>query len=479
MTNIRNLLQWHFTLSGFKYTAEHLFSIDTKKVINQSLMKLDKLAQDSDGSNHPDSRRVKDIYTLFQDNYTLQYSDLNSLFSKRDVRFLVGALEYKPSDNATIILFSEQFETAKRIITDKWRDSFIINLWHILLKNWNAFQNHRAQGDSLAKLLGIKCREYNRSRKDILNISANITLFFRPNSPKEYASRLLKEGVLISEANSLINQKKTVLVYEYYSNVIEEYVEMIVRHHITRDNMESIYQFLLKQNSKKTTLIICSYLINNTKFNDYVEIIKSETVNMIADPVNKHLWNYSGLTESQKSNIETARRKLNILLNKDFIDVFFEKLVQDDRRKGYWLKFINKINDIKFVGNKANYQYLKNIESISKYVDSRYKTTKRNQSTCALIIYSQNYVFVEFTDTGALYIYKNRNFNVNLNNIASMEDLKVWPKNIFACKNNPGYSESYYYGSGDKFLIKNEGRITHQGQWELRVNRWMGEYYYD
>ena len=83
MTNIKNLLQWHFTLSGFRYTAEHLFSIDTKQIVNKSLKQLDEIAQDSDGSNYPDSRLVKDIYTLFQDNYTLQYSNLNSLLNHK------------------------------------------------------------------------------------------------------------------------------------------------------------------------------------------------------------------------------------------------------------------------------------------------------------------------------------------------------------------------------------------------------------
>src|SRR5690606_15549280 len=127
----------------------------------------------------------------------------------------------------------------------------------------------------------------------------------------------------------------------------------------------------------------------------------------IGDPIKIHLWRYDGLTENQEETVESARKKLNAILNQRFIKVFFEKLVQDERRKKYWLKFIDKIDDIRFSGNRDNFRYLKNIESVSKHVDSRYKITTRNQPTCALIIYARNYVFVEFTDTGALYIYKN------------------------------------------------------------------------
>lgn len=471
MQKTKDILNWYFNPSDFKYTAEHLFSNTTKNQVSNSVLKMKELAvRLPEGNKLPETKLIDDIYNLFQDKYNQEYSAFYSLFSKRDVRVLVWTLDYQPKESSQIILFTEQFKTAKRIISDKWKDSFIISLWHILLKNWNVLQNHKNQKISLTKLLNTKCSEYNRSRKDILNISTNINLFLKYDSPKEYANRLLKSKILINEANTLINQKETILVYEYYSRVVEEYVEIIEKNNIKHDSILAVYQFLVKQNSKKSKLLICSYLINNSKFNKVTETIKTQTVNMVGDPVKVHLWKYSGLTEKQETNIEIARNKLNILLNKDFIDVFFERLVQDSRRKRYWLKFIDKINDIKFVGNRANYRYLKNIESISKFVDSRYKTTSRNQSTCALIIYSKDFVFVEFTDTGALYIYKYQNFNVNLNSISAMEDLKTWSRYKYACKN------SDYSGYVD---LNEEGRITHQGDWESRINAWMRKYYYD
>jgi len=471
MQKTKDILNWYFNPSNFKYKAEHLFSNNTKNQVSNSILKMKELAARlPEGNKLPEAKLIDDIYNLFQDKYNQEYSAFYSLFSKRDVRVLVWALDYQPKESSQIILFTEQFKTAKRIISDKWKDSFIISLWHILLKNWNVLQDHKSQRTILTRLLNTKCGKYNGSRKDILSISTNISLFLKYDSPKEYANRLLKSKVLISNANSLINQKETVLVYEYYSKVVEEYVEIIGKNDIRHDTVLSIYQFLVKQNSKKSKLLICSSLINNTKFSKVTEIIKNQTVMMVGDPVKKHLWKYSGLTEKQEAYIEIARNKLNMLLNKDFIDVFFERLIVDSRRKRYWQEFIDKINDIKFVGNRANYRYLKNIENISKFVDSRYKTTSRNQSTCALIIYSKDYVFVEFTDTGALYIYKYQNFNVNLNAISAMEDLKTWSKYKYACKN------SEYIGYVD---LNEEGRITHQGDWESRITAWKRKYYYD
>jgi hypothetical protein len=197
MQKTKDILHWYFNPSVFKYTAEHLFSNNTKEIVKKSLTKLDKIAKNSEGNKPPDTRLVKDIYNLFQDNYTLEYLDLNSLFSKRNVRVLVWTLDYQPLESTQVILFTEQFNTAKNIITDKWRDSFIISLWHVLLKNWTILQNHKEQRTSLTKLLNAKCSEYNRSRKDILNISTNISLFLKHDSPKEYANRLLKSKILI------------------------------------------------------------------------------------------------------------------------------------------------------------------------------------------------------------------------------------------------------------------------------------------
>jgi len=469
MPKTKDILNWYFKPSDFKYTAEHLFSSDTKIQVANSMKQMKEIIiKIPEGNKRPEKKLIDDIYKLFQDKYNQEYPIFYSLFSKRDVRVLVWALDYRPNVNSQIILFSKQFEIAKRIITDKWKDSFIISLWHILLKNWDTLLNQKEQRISLTSLLVTKCNEYNRTRKDILKISSNINQFIKIDSPKEYANRLIQNKILISEAHSLINQKESILVYEYYFKVIEKYVEIINGDNIENNNIKAIYQFLIKQNSKKSKLLICSYLINNSKFNKVTEIIKNQTVNMVGDPIQKSLWKYSNLTENQENNIELARNKLNILLNKDFIDVFFEKLVQDYRRKSYWLKFIDKINDIKFIGNRANYKYLTNIDNISKFVDSRYKTTIRNQSTCALIIYSKDFVFVEFTDTGALYIYKYQNFNINLNAISTMEDLKTWSKYKYACKN--AEHTGYVY-------LNEEGRITHQGNWESRVNCWMKDYY--
>ena len=471
MQNTKEILKWYLNFSEMKYAAEHVFSKETKNIVDISIHQLKELSERlPDGNKLPEKKLIKDVYILFYKESNKEYQYLISLFSKRDTRILVYALDYKPENGGEIILFSEKFGIARNLILDKWKDSFIISLWHNLLKNWNNLLVFQTQRELLTELLNSKCNAYDKTRKDILGVTRIISFFLTKDSPKEFAINLIKYKKLISGAHITLKQKESILVYEYFSSVIYSYIETIDEKIITTEITVSIYNFLQKHNNKKVTIISCSQIINSNKFNQTIDIVKNQTVAMIGDPIKAHLWRFNGLSSTQEESVESARKKLNILLNQHFIKVFFEKLVQDERRKKYWLKFIDKIDDIKFSGSRDNYRYLKNIESVSKYVDSRYKTTSRKQSTCALIIYSKNFVFVEFTDTGALYIYKKQNFKVNLNAIDTMEDLKTWPTHKYACKN--AEQSGYIY-------LNEEGRITHQGYWESRFDSWMRKYYHD
>lgn len=483
MQKTKEILNWHLNFADMKYASEHVFSLETKNIVTTSISQLKELSQRlPDGNKLPEKKLIKDIYFLFQKENVQEYPYLISLFSKRDARILVYALDYQPENGGEIILFSDKFGVARNIILDKWKDSFIISLWHVLLKDWNNLLVFEEQRELLTELLNSKCNGYEGSRKNILGVTHIISFFIKKDSPKEYARNLINYKKLISNAHILLKQKESILVYEYFSSVIYSYIETIDKKLITNEITVSIYQFLQKHNNKKVTIISCSQIINSDKFNQSIEIVKTQTVAMIGDPIKAHLWRYNGLTETQENSVELARKKLNIILNKRFIKVFFEKLVQDERRKKYWLKFIDKIDDIKFSGNRDNFRYLKNIESVSKYVDFRYKITTRTQPTCALIIYARNFVFVEFTDMGALYIYKHKNFKINLNAINGMEDLKIWSRYDFACKNSPdtgGYYDynTYEYVKVTKYKLNEEGRITHQGDWEKRVNAWMKKYF--
>jgi len=478
MQNTKEILNWNINPTDLKKRGSKVITNDTKTSLDISIQHLKNISERLPvGSQLPPKKLIKDTYWQFHTNINKDYSYLLSLHTKKDARILIWALTYRENKDMQPILFTDEFEIAIKIILDKWRDSFIISLWHVLIKNWLTLLDFKEQRSILVKVLNSKSSQYNKTRNDIINITTNINLFNKINSPLDYAKNLLNKNILIHEAYQLINQKESLLVEnEFFSLVIEQYVRQLDKIAIGKTKKEmllSVYQFLFKHNSQRTTLIVCSLVLNSIKFNKHIDIVKRQTLKMIGDPVKIHLWSFSGLNSRQELTIEIARKKLNTLLNEKFIRIFFEKLVSDDRRKRFWLEFIDKIENIKFSGNRQNYYYLKSIESVSEHVDSRYKITARNQDTCAIIIYSKNYVFVEFTNVGALYVYKQQNFNVNLNSISSMADLKTLSRSTLAC--GVRSRESYYYSTS--YYTNPEGRITHQGDWESRVNAWMKKYY--
>ena len=468
MPTINKLLEWNFRPSYLKYTAEHLFTQSTKRKIDDSKEMLEKMIDRlPDGVKTPSTQSIEDVYYLFLNNFqTLFFS-----MSKRDIRHLIWALDFQPSSNVEKILLSNKFDIALNLIKENWRDSFIISLWHVLLKNWTVLQSNYSNRNLLTRLLKEKSKSYNKSRSDIIKITQNIDFFLSQDSPKKYAALLIDKKFLLSEAYMLFNHKERILRYDYFACVAHEYISQVNNKNLVTSFVKGVYHFLEKHNSNKTTLLICTQIINDGIFKNNIDVVKSESVRLLKDPAGGHLWKNSDLKENEQQDVERARKKLKILLNKEFIEVFFERLVQDERREKYWLKFIDKV-EIIFVGNKANYLDLQKIESISELVDNRYKITSSSQSTCALVMYSKDFVFVEFTDVGPLLIYRKGTFNnrIELKKIESIEDLKLWSIGDFACRN------SARSGCVD---LNIEGRITHQGGWESRVDVWMRRYYHD
>lgn len=470
MQKINDILNWHFNPNDFKYSAEHFIELKTQNQIIENISSLNQLSDRlPDASTKPEQKLIRDVYLLFQQNHD-NISNLKSVFSKREVRCLIWALDYNYQANSNVILFSNELIIAISLIESYWKDSFIIAFWHLVLKNWRKLHLYPEQQKFVFNLLSLKAKNYTKNRKDISKIASNIELFVSTESPILYAKKLRQENIYLGDCHMLLNQREQILTYSYFEQVAFHYLDKIENERYDGGFITSIYDFLQKQNKKETALKICSKIINDEIFNWNLEIIKTRTISLIDDPIKEFQWKHSNLNVSEQQDVEKARRKLNVLLNKHFIETFFEKLVDDKRRKNYWLKFIDKIDDIKFIGNKAKHSYLKNIQDISQFVDHRYKITKRRQNTSALVIYSKGFVFVEFTDVGALYIYKKNSFRVNLNAINGMEDLKIWSRYDYACKNSDvsGYVDLW-----------EEGRIRHGGHWEDRVNSWMRRYYHD
>ena len=466
MENIKQLLNWNLLNSAFKTNGQKLIAHKTKEIFNSNIDTLGNIAlQQTMRSELPKQELVEEIYDKFKNLEALPIAVLLESFTKREVRLLVWSLDYKGEDS---ILFGTHFSKFIRLVIEYWRDSYIIPLWFVLLKNWEALNNNKARFQEYLVLFEKKCNEYEKSRKDVLAIKTHFN-FWQPKGISSFVNYLKKNNIQFNTICTSLNFNANILGTDYYYESFILYLKTIDKKDISIDLVEAVLIEIKGINRKKYKLILLSILITYGKFSKTINTIQQAAFSIIGDPIVKRHWLSGHLNEEEIELVESARKKLLILMNKKFIKIFFSKLVQDPRREKYWLKFIDDIEDVKFVGNRLNYSILKNNQEISKYVDARYTITRSNQSTSALIFWARDYVFVEFSDTGAVYIYKRESFNIKTKHIEKITDLKSWPRGMAVIKSVGNYWE-----------FMPEGTHAHMGEnWELRLNIWMKKYFYN
>jgi hypothetical protein len=466
MENIKEILNWHLLNSVFKTNGQKLITHHTKEVFNTNVHRLNTISNlQSQRMELPKQELVEEIHDKFR---SLEHQSIEILiknFTKREVRLLVWSLDYKGEDS---ILFSKQFFKFISLVNEFWRDSYIIPLWYVLLKNWISLRKNKSRFQDFIKLLKIKCDQYEKSRKDVLAIKMHFN-FWKLQGDRAFVHYLHKNNISFHDACNSLHFNTYLLETDYYYESFIRYVKSIIRQDISHELIADLITEIRKINRKKYKLLLLSTLITENKFFTVINLIQQAAFTLIGDPIIIRYWASSHLTDEESEYVEIARKKLIVLMNKKFIKIFFSKLVQDQRREKYWLKFIDHIENVKFVGNRLNYSILKNNQEVSKYVDARYTVTRSNQSTSALIFWAKNYVFVEFSDTGAVYIYKKETFqsNFNLKYVQKIENLKSWPRGMSVIKTEGNY-----------WHFLKEGTFGHRGGWEERLDIWMNKYFY-
>jgi len=461
MANIKELLHWRLLFTVFRTNAKKLITHDTKSVFNENINALNTIAyQQSQSSEIPKAELIEEVYLKFKDLQDEPKERLLNSFSKREVRLLVWSLDFKGKDS---ILFGKQFSKFISLMNAYWRDSYIIPLWYILLKNWNTLTLNKIRFSEYTSMLKRKCDAYDKSRKDVLVIKLHFYFWKNKKGINQFVNVLISNNIHMSKVCQSLNLNANFIGTDYYHESFLLYLKRIKEENKTNDLVTEIVLEIREIQETKYKLLYLSVLLNNDEFKSEISVIQRAAFDIIGDPIVKRHWVNKHLNAEEAELVEKARRKLMVLMNKKFIKIFFSKLVQDSRRETYWLNSINDIEDVKFIGNKLNYSILKNNQEISKYVDARFTVTRSNQSTSALIFWIKNYVFVEFSDKGAVYIYKRESFNIKTKHIERITDLKRWPTGMAVIKSK---SENYR-------ILRSEGTHAHIGdEWEFRLDIW-------
>ena len=179
-------------------------------------------------------------------------------------------------------------------------------------------------------------------------------------------------------------------------------------------------------------------------------------VSEIGDPSEKYHWKLSIGTSEEQDNLEQARQILEQWIKRKFISIFFEKCVQDPRRKKFWLNHTDMISDLDIYSTPRTKSMLLQDSRISKLVERKVivLNDKVDSAISALGMSIDKYYFIEFSESGSgsIYIYREKIKN---------------PLYFYQLKRP-------HLPTIQSFMIdKDEGKLPHLSDWEKTLTQWF------
>ena len=357
---------------------------------------------------------------------------------------------------------------ALELVDKNWKNMFFNGLVFYLLNSWHSIESDYR--DLTSQLLVRKLNSYSESNRRY-GLWRNRANLFDSNGPVRMAALLKAKNMSMAEAPSLLGFKNTSIKQAYYSDVIVKYVET---NHIT--NLDSIEQVFELHNLDRTKKLIFAYLVETEdRIGDGLrraQLCRYANVKL-GDVTLASSWApFTGATEKEVQRLRKAMELVNMWFLQQIVESFFEICVQDRERKSFWLKYVQNrsITRFKIIGSTAIKRLLQSNSKIgSMFLRHFIETNSYSSQTSALALFMKNKMFVEFSDTGALYVYNQTHSMVKkVTNarygISSTNELKIPSMNVLIEANTWG---GYYYYE--------EGRMTHQGYWQQRLEGWLNK----
>ncbi len=355
---------------------------------------------------------------------------------------------------------------ALNLLDSNWRDLFFNGLSFYCLDTWNMIDpEFRAQ---TCELLRKKLQAYKDNNKKYMAMKNHANLFDEAG-PRRLCALLTQKKQDLKDAPSYFCNKSASISQSYYSDAIVNFFEA---NKITDlDYVESVIEI---HDNDRTKKLVFADLVSrvNESGNELKRTRLCKFANRILGDITlTSTWApFIGATEKEAQKLKKAKQLVNLWFNRKIIETFFEVCVQDRDRKVFWLRYVEYVSAFRIVGSTATKRLLQGDSRISViFLPFYIETESRTSQTSALVLFMKDKMIVEFSDTGALYVYNHKHQKVKLVTnkrrlINSTADLKTPSMNNLIEISDWGYKTHY-----------DEGRMTHQGYWQDRLNGWMQE----
>lgn len=448
-------------LHDFRLLADRVADHQTEKVVNKNVSKLKQIEERMlvDNGLEVALQSIDEVISKVIRMAPSGDTSGNN-WTVRELR-IVSYYLMKLRDDST------NYTYALGLLDNNWKNMFFNGLVFYLLNSWHSIEpEYRTL---TCQLLMRKLEEYSDSNSRY-NLWKNRLNLFDSNGPARVAAMLSAKKMSIQEAPTLLGFKESSIKQPYFSDVIIKY---IMNNGITdRDSIEEIFELHDLDRTKK---LIFSYLVEKEDQTGdglrRAQLCRFAST-QLGDVTLATSWApFAGATETEVQKLKKSMQLVNMWFAQQIIESFFNICVQDKERKNFWLKYVNDISAFKIIGSTSTKRLLQNNSKIGSMFLRHYIETKSYFSqTSALALFIKNKMIVEFSDTGALYVYNMTHPVVKTvtnarYGIASTNDLKK--------PSMAGLVEKDLWG--DYTIYNTEGRIAHIGYWQQRVDNWMNQ----
>ncbi len=465
MATAQDILQFHFSSTTFQQSAQKIIPITLTSLNDHRIDKLQKITEEVGASSFSfvGNNLIPHVFRKFKKSINIT----NVSFERRELRTLTYSLNFSEQNLSLIFADENELKYVLTLLESNWRDSYLVGLIDCFLRNWET--KYPKSLEQIEKFISNKLDNYSGNRSALISFKNNKRYFSTRNGDLILGDTLAKLNKPIQDATKILGVPESWFVYPYFSKVIVTYYERNKAR--IAEEIDNLYDVLLKHNSSVTNKRLISKIIiqaNQLQFAPVQDKIKKIAFTQIGDPSNISNWAaFENAEEDERREIIQGRNILNEWITQQFINVFFNVCINDERRKKFWLRFASKISSFKVYGPLHTKNILKRDDRIAEYVDARFEPVYSRKDVSAFILYIGDYMLIEFSNEGyAFYAYKiTSSYKPSLNNrLNSVDDLRngSMPMAI--------HSDNYY----DYF--NDEGRLTHRDGnqiWESRFNSWM------
>lgn len=459
-------------IPGFHFSFEALRSASTEIISPDMLQELqsrkDLLAEIIDKNHEREMQPDRNIRIAFL-KFKAAYRNGNLEEALSD-RTLMRRLSYCPAfyyDGYPLII-NDKGETQALLdhLDKNWKDSYLIGLFSSMIQSWEC--ENREAFSLLRRFIIHKINHYQGNRHSILRLRENSRFYQLDSGPSDLGQDLFRNGIGPLLAPEYLGLPRRWLEYEYFSQIITVYFEKGEENREIR--YRQIFHILEIHPSKVTAKRILSKMILELYYEPdetLREEVKRLAFSRIGDPAFEAFWMAPAtFSEQEREETEQARMILNGWITAQFISVFFEVCINDERRKSFWLNYSKSITHFRVIGSYGMLQALQQDDRVTPFLETRFQALGgRSATKSAIMMRIQKYTLIEFSDTGfAFYAYRHDNPHCpSLNAVyTGLEELRDARMPIISISDGILLDE-----------VTDEGRLRHANQWEAPFRQFL------